>query len=57
MSNKILVIGANAFSGQDFVDLLLDDPNNEVIGVSRSPERSDLFLRYKLRQEDRKSVV
>ena len=30
---KILVLGANSFSGQDFVDLLLDDPNNEVIGV------------------------
>ena len=46
---KILVLGANSFSGQDFVDLLLDDTDNEVIGVSRSPERSDLFLRYKSR--------
>ena len=35
MKNKIVVLGANSFSGQDFVDLLLDDPNNEVIGVSR----------------------
>jgi dTDP-glucose 4,6-dehydratase len=47
---KILVLGANAFSGQDFVDLLLDDPNNRVVGVSRSPERSALFLRYQTRQ-------
>lgn len=47
---KILVLGANAFSGQDFVDLLLDDPNNRVVGVSRSPERSALFLRYQTRE-------
>lgn len=51
MSRKILVLGANSFSGQDFVDLLLNDPDNEVIGVSRSPERSDLFLKYKLRDD------
>lgn len=48
---KVLVLGANSFSGQDFVDLLLDDPELEVIGVSRSEERSDLFLRYLLRQD------
>jgi dTDP-glucose 4,6-dehydratase len=48
---KIVVIGANSFSGQDFVDLLLDAPNNEVIGVSRSAERSALFLRYKTRSD------
>ncbi len=44
---KICVIGSNAFSGQDFVDLLLDDPNREVIGISRSPEQPDYMLRYK----------
>lgn len=48
---RIVVLGANAFSGQDFVDLVLDDPCTEVIGVSRSPERSDLFLRYRRRAE------
>jgi dTDP-glucose 4,6-dehydratase len=48
---KILVLGANSFSGQDFVDLLLDNPSHQVIGVSRSPERSDLFLRYKTRDD------
>lgn len=48
---KTVVLGANAFSGQDFVDLLLDDPANEVIGVSRSPERSEVFLRYRRRQD------
>jgi dTDP-glucose 4,6-dehydratase len=48
---KIVVLGANSFSGQDFVDLLLGDPHNQVIGVSRSPERSGLFLRYKTRSD------
>jgi dTDP-glucose 4,6-dehydratase len=51
MSKKIVVIGAGAFSGQDFVDLLLDNPEYEVIGVSRSPERSTLFLKYKARAD------
>jgi dTDP-glucose 4,6-dehydratase len=44
-------LGANSFSGQDFVDLLLDDPDNRVLGVSRSPERSGLFLKYKNRAD------
>ena len=48
---KICVLGANSFSGQDFVDLLLDQPAHEVIGVSRSPERSELFLKYKTRSD------
>jgi len=49
--NKVVVLGANSFSGQDFVDLLLDDPHRQVIGVSRSAERSGLFLRYKGRAD------
>lgn len=49
--NKVFVIGANSFSGQDFVDLLLDYPEYNAVGVSRSPERSALFLRYKLRKD------
>jgi dTDP-glucose 4,6-dehydratase len=49
--NKIVVLGANSFSGQDLVDLLLDDPGRKVIGISRSPERSGLFLRYKSRAD------
>ena len=48
---KVVVLGANSFSGQDFVDLLLDDPAREVIGVSRSPQRSAMALRYKLRDD------
>jgi dTDP-glucose 4,6-dehydratase len=46
---KVVVLGANSFSGQDFVDLLLDNPEYEVIGVSRRPERGPLFLKYRLR--------
>jgi dTDP-glucose 4,6-dehydratase len=51
IGKKIIVLGANSFSGQDFVDLLLDQPGCDVIGVSRSAERSDLFLRYRLRTD------
>ncbi len=47
MQRKILVIGSNSFSGSDFIDLLLENKNNHVIGVSRSPEKSSLFLAYK----------
>lgn len=47
---KIVVIGSNSFSGSDFIDLLLNDEQNEVIGISRSPEKSALFLPYKRRQ-------
>ena len=45
---KIFVLGANSFSGQDFVDLVLSATDDKVIGISRSPERTDLFLSYKL---------
>ena len=45
--SKIVVIGSNSFSGQDFVDFALDDPAHQVIGISRSPEKHPAFLRYK----------
>jgi dTDP-glucose 4,6-dehydratase len=48
---KIAVLGSNAFSGQDFIDLLLDDPAAEVIGISRSPEKDPIFLRYRERRD------
>jgi dTDP-glucose 4,6-dehydratase len=48
---KVVVLGANSFSGQDFVDLLLDDPKYTVVGISRSAERSRAFLRYKQRRD------
>ncbi|MBN1850742.1 MAG: GDP-mannose 4,6-dehydratase [Deltaproteobacteria bacterium] len=44
---KIAVIGSNSFSGSDFIDLLLEDDQNSVIGISRSEEKSALFLPYK----------
>jgi dTDP-glucose 4,6-dehydratase len=50
-SRVIAVIGSNSFSGSDFIDLLLDDPRNSVIGVSRSPEKPALFLPYKARKD------
>ncbi|HOW36105.1 MAG TPA: GDP-mannose 4,6-dehydratase [Candidatus Omnitrophota bacterium] len=53
MSKRIVVIGSNSFSGSDFIDLLLDEKENEIIGISRSPEKSDLFLPYKRRQTGR----
>jgi dTDP-glucose 4,6-dehydratase len=46
---KVLVIGSNSFSGSDFVDLLLESGDYEVVGVSRSPEKNALFLPYKKR--------
>ncbi|MFN3076575.1 MAG: GDP-mannose 4,6-dehydratase [Alphaproteobacteria bacterium] len=48
---KIVVLGSNAFSGQDFIDLLLEDPTHQVIGVSRSPEYPDWRLRYRGRSD------
>jgi dTDP-glucose 4,6-dehydratase len=43
---KCVVIGSNAFSGQDFVDHLLSATDWQVIGTSRSAEKPDFFLRY-----------
>jgi dTDP-glucose 4,6-dehydratase len=47
VGRKYLVIGSNSFSGSDFIDLLLENPENQVIGISRSPEKAPLFLKYK----------
>lgn len=44
---KIMIIGSNSFSGSDLIDLLLEDNINEVVGISRSPEKKALFLPYK----------
>jgi len=48
---KVAVLAPNSFSGQDFVDLLLDQPAFQVLGVSRSAERSQAFCVTKLRKE------
>lgn len=45
-----LVIGSNSFSGSDFIDLLLEDPAKQVIGISRSPEKNLMFLPYKTKK-------
>lgn len=49
--SKIVVMGSNSFSGSDFIDLLLDDPANEIIGISRSPEKKSIFLPYKQKNQ------
>ncbi|GJL53180.1 MAG: dTDP-glucose 4,6-dehydratase [Nitrospirales bacterium] len=48
---KVVVLGSNSFSGQDFIDLLLDHGEYSVIGISRSPEKSPMFLRFYGRHE------
>lgn len=53
MSKTFCVIGSNSFSGSDFIDLLLDDSTNKVIGISRSLEKSKNFLRYKSNKNKR----
>jgi len=47
---RVVVLGSNSFSGSDFIDLVLERGGYEVHGVSRSPEKSALFLPY-LRRE------
>lgn len=47
---RILVVGSNSFAAGDFIDLLLDDPANLVTGVSRSAQKSSLYLPYRERQ-------
>ena len=42
----VAVIGSNSFSGSDLVDLLLTQRDYRVLGISRSPEKSELFLPY-----------
>ena len=46
MSEKIIVIGSNSFSGASFVPFALDK-GFEVIGISRSSEINPVFLPYK----------
>lgn len=43
---KVAVIGSNSFSGASFVDYALAR-EAEVIGISRSPEPSSVFLPYR----------
>ncbi len=47
--SKVMVIGSNSFSGGDFVDMLLAETDYQVIGISRSAEKSPVFLPYRKR--------
>lgn len=53
IARRWAVIGSNCFTGSHIVDALLDDPANEVIGISRSPEYAPMFLPYKRHGGDR----
>lgn len=48
-TRKYAVLGSNCFTASCLVDLLLEDTSSQVIGISRSPEKSALYLPYKLR--------
>lgn len=53
-SEKFVVIGSNCFSGACFIDYVLgQNPNAEVLGISRSAESLSVFLPYKRFQDDR----
>lgn len=43
---KILVIGSNSFSGSNLINKLID-LDYQVIGISRSKEKNNIFLPYK----------
>lgn len=47
--DTVVVLGSNSFSGADFIDHLLETTKYTVIGLSRSPEKSAIFLPYKNR--------
>ena len=46
MSEKIIVMGSNSFSGASFIPFAIDE-GFEVIGISRSAEPNPVFLPYK----------
>ena len=46
MKNPILVIGSNSFAGSNFCDYLLHK-KKKIVGISRSKQIDDLFLKYK----------
>ncbi|MDX2227604.1 MAG: GDP-mannose 4,6-dehydratase, partial [Verrucomicrobiae bacterium] len=48
MNQKIAVLGGNSFSGQDFISLLLDRTDCDILSISRSAERSPTFNHYRL---------
>jgi dTDP-glucose 4,6-dehydratase len=51
MATKYVILGSNSFSGQDFIDLVLDRADGPVIGVSRSSQYPRFRLRYRERDD------
>jgi dTDP-glucose 4,6-dehydratase len=49
---RYAVIGSNCFTGSHFVDALVGNLANTVIGISRSPEKSSFYLPYKSKHLD-----
>ena len=47
---KYVILGSNSFSGSYLIDELLKNPSNRVVGISRSPEKSNLYLPYAARK-------
>jgi dTDP-glucose 4,6-dehydratase len=43
---KVVVIGSNSFSGSHLINFILENTDYVVIGISRSPEYSPIFLPY-----------
>lgn len=43
---KYAVLGSNCFSASWLIALLLEDPSNYVVGVSRSPQKNQIYLPY-----------
>ena len=50
---RVAVLGSNSFAGRDFVDLLLERGDADILGISRSPEAAATFLPYADRPRDR----
>jgi dTDP-glucose 4,6-dehydratase len=55
MSEKVLVIGSNSFSGASFVRYLLAMPSLQAVGISRSSEPDIAFAPYRWDKDERKS--
>ena len=51
MSNRIVVIGSNSFSGASLIKEALDQ-GNEILGISRSPENEPCLLPYKWTEQE-----
>jgi dTDP-glucose 4,6-dehydratase len=50
---RVAVLGSNSFAGGDFIDLLLGAGRDEVLGISRSPEKPPASRAYGERPRDR----